>query len=69
MEVSVGKNNLMNMSYGDVLKMGFLLNWNTDHCDGCEISGGRCGFENNEFVCFCLDGPHQRTCTDGNYTG
>lgn len=58
---------LLRMSYSDVLKMGFTLNWGAQNCSNCETSGGRCGFESNEFVCFCPDGPHSETCKQGNF--
>ncbi|GAY32994.1 hypothetical protein CUMW_274460 [Citrus unshiu] len=46
-------------------EMGFLLNWTAHSCSNCEASGGRCGFSNNEFVCFCQDRPHLKACDDG----
>ncbi|XP_022923748.1 LEAF RUST 10 DISEASE-RESISTANCE LOCUS RECEPTOR-LIKE PROTEIN KINASE-like 1.2 [Cucurbita moschata] len=60
---------LLRKSYSDVLKMGFTLNWSAQNCSNCETSGGRCGFESNEFVCFCPDGPHLQTCKQGNFLG
>lgn len=57
---------LGSMNYTEILKMGFLLNWTAHSCSNCEASGGRCGFSNNEFVCFCEDRPHLKTCDDGN---
>ena len=60
---------LLNMNYTEVLKMGFLLNWNAHSCGSCEMSGGRCGINANEFVCFCDDRPHKKTCDDGNFMG
>ncbi|GMN34583.1 hypothetical protein TIFTF001_042078 [Ficus carica] len=56
---------LLNMNYTIVLKMGFFLNWNAHSCGSCEMSGGRCGINANEFVCFCDDRPHKKTCDDG----
>ncbi|XP_038894040.1 LEAF RUST 10 DISEASE-RESISTANCE LOCUS RECEPTOR-LIKE PROTEIN KINASE-like 1.2 isoform X2 [Benincasa hispida] len=56
---------LLRKSYSGVLKMGFSLNWNAQNCSNCETSGGRCGFERNQFVCFCPDGPHLKTCQEG----
>ncbi|KAM7280801.1 hypothetical protein ACFE04_007935 [Oxalis oulophora] len=53
---------LFGMSYTDVLEIGFLLNWTAQNCNSCERSGGRCGFDNKEFVCFCRDKPHSKTC-------
>ncbi|KAK7844419.1 leaf rust 10 disease-resistance locus receptor-like protein kinase-like 1.2 [Quercus suber] len=55
---------LLLMNYTEVLKMGFSLNW-SDDCSSCERSSGRCGFVNDEFVCFCHDQPHLKTCDDG----
>ncbi|KAL4633168.1 hypothetical protein ACB092_04G103000 [Castanea dentata] len=57
---------LLLMNYTDVLKMGFSLNWSAHDYNSCEKSNGRCGFKNNEFVCFCGDRPHLETCDDGN---
>ncbi|TQD82998.1 hypothetical protein C1H46_031431 [Malus baccata] len=56
---------LMQMNYTEILKMGFILNWTAQNCSNCERSGGRCGFDDNEFVCFCSDRPHVKTCDDG----
>ncbi|XP_044477118.1 LEAF RUST 10 DISEASE-RESISTANCE LOCUS RECEPTOR-LIKE PROTEIN KINASE-like 2.1 isoform X2 [Mangifera indica] len=58
--------NLWYMNYADILKMGFLLNWTAHSCSNCEASGGRCGFNNDIFVCFCQDRTHHKTCHDGN---
>ncbi|PON38956.1 Wall-associated receptor kinase [Parasponia andersonii] len=44
---------LLEMKYTEILKMGFLLNWTGHSCSSCKKSGGRCGFNENEFVCFC----------------
>uniref|UniRef100_A0A7N0UWD8 non-specific serine/threonine protein kinase n=1 Tax=Kalanchoe fedtschenkoi TaxID=63787 RepID=A0A7N0UWD8_KALFE len=55
-----------NITYTDILKTGFTLNWTANNCSGCENSGGRCGFDNNEFVCFCDDGPHVKACSKGS---
>ncbi|XP_039007369.1 LEAF RUST 10 DISEASE-RESISTANCE LOCUS RECEPTOR-LIKE PROTEIN KINASE-like 1.2 [Hibiscus syriacus] len=61
---------LLRMNYTDVLKLGFVLNWIAHSCSNCKRSGGRCGFGNtDEFVCFCSDGPHPKTCNDGNCIG
>ncbi|XP_058008459.1 uncharacterized protein LOC131182947 [Hevea brasiliensis] len=57
---------LYNKDYTEILKLGFLLNWTTHNCSSCERSGGRCGFENHEFVCFCHDQTHLNSCDDGN---
>ena len=56
---------LMQMNYTEILKIGFILNWTAQNCSSCQRSGGRCGFDNNEFVCFCSDRPHVKTCDDG----
>ncbi|KAF2295570.1 hypothetical protein GH714_033217 [Hevea brasiliensis] len=57
---------LFHKNYTEILKMGFLLNWTAHTCSTCEGSGGRCGFENHEFVCFCHDRTHLTSCDDGN---
>ncbi|XVE64030.1 hypothetical protein DITRI_Ditri07aG0068700 [Diplodiscus trichospermus] len=57
---------LLDMNYTEVLRMGFALNWTVYNCSNCMRSGGRCGFDStNEFVCFCSDGSHHKTCNDG----
>ncbi|EOY21088.1 Kinase superfamily protein, putative [Theobroma cacao] len=57
---------LLEMNYTQVLSMGFVLNWTAHSCSNCKRSGGRCGFDNtSEFVCFCSDGSHPKTCNDG----
>ncbi|XP_044476880.1 LEAF RUST 10 DISEASE-RESISTANCE LOCUS RECEPTOR-LIKE PROTEIN KINASE-like 1.2 [Mangifera indica] len=43
---------LWEMNNTEILKMGFLLNWTAHSCSNCEASGGRCGFDNDQFVCF-----------------
>ena len=68
-DVAVNFTSLLLMNYTEVLKMGFSLNWSAHDCSSCERSSGRCGFENNEFVCFCHDRPHLKTCNDGNSEG
>ncbi|XP_057992515.1 LEAF RUST 10 DISEASE-RESISTANCE LOCUS RECEPTOR-LIKE PROTEIN KINASE-like 2.1 isoform X1 [Hevea brasiliensis] len=55
---------LFHKNYTEILKMGFLLNWTAHTCSTCEGSGGRCGFENHEFVCFCHDRTHLNSCDD-----
>ncbi|CAL9031614.1 unnamed protein product [Prunus brigantina] len=64
-DVAVGVEALWQMNYTEILKMGFLLNWTAQNCSNCEKSSGRCGFKNNEFVCFCRDGPRSQTCDHG----
>ncbi|XVE58805.1 hypothetical protein DITRI_Ditri04bG0198400 [Diplodiscus trichospermus] len=57
---------LLGMDYSEILRMGFVLNWSEHSCSNCKGSGGRCGFnKTNEFVCFCSDGSHPKTCNDG----
>ncbi|KAK1571977.1 hypothetical protein Q3G72_025682 [Acer saccharum] len=54
--------NLLQMNYTEILKTGFFLNWTAHNCSSCEASSGRCGFNDNKFVCFCADKPHVETC-------
>lgn len=56
---------LLEMSYTEILKIGFILNWTAQNCSNCVTSGGRCGFNDNGFVCFCSDRTHDKTCDDG----
>ncbi|XP_039163793.1 LEAF RUST 10 DISEASE-RESISTANCE LOCUS RECEPTOR-LIKE PROTEIN KINASE-like 1.2 isoform X2 [Eucalyptus grandis] len=63
--VNANTTSLATMDYRKIMEMGFLLNWTAIDCSDCEESEGRCGFENNNFVCFCQDGPHSQTCNDG----
>ncbi|CAB4281309.1 unnamed protein product [Prunus armeniaca] len=65
-DVAVGVEALLQMKYTEILKMGFLLNWTAQNCSKCEKSSGRCGFKNNEFVCFCSDRPHSQSCDHDN---
>ncbi|KAF9667581.1 hypothetical protein SADUNF_Sadunf15G0038300 [Salix dunnii] len=51
--------------YTEVLKMGFRMSWTAHDCSACETSGGRCGFENREFLCFCRDRPRLISCDAG----
>ncbi|KAF6158286.1 hypothetical protein GIB67_001357 [Kingdonia uniflora] len=53
---------MIKMDYPEILKKGFLLEWNASHCSECEGSGGRCGFQKNDIICFCNDGPHPKSC-------
>ncbi|XP_061953925.1 LEAF RUST 10 DISEASE-RESISTANCE LOCUS RECEPTOR-LIKE PROTEIN KINASE-like 1.2 [Populus nigra] len=57
---------LLGENYGEALKMGFLMNWTAPNCSTCESSGGRCGFENNECICFCRDRPRLKSCDAGS---
>ncbi|KAK9091760.1 hypothetical protein Sjap_024937 [Stephania japonica] len=54
------------MKYTDLLKEGFLLNWNlnssSSSCDKCRESGGRCGHIEGQFMCFCRDHNHTISC-------
>ncbi|KAL3570822.1 hypothetical protein D5086_028071 [Populus alba] len=56
---------LLRANYTDVLKMGFLMNWTARNCSSCERSGGRCGYENTAFICFCSDRPRLESCDAG----
>ncbi|KAJ4974336.1 hypothetical protein NE237_007510 [Protea cynaroides] len=61
-----GMNNseLQEISNSALLKRGFLLKWTGNrNCSKCEASGGRCGFNNEEFWCFCPNGSHGVSCT------
>ncbi|KAK1281344.1 hypothetical protein QJS04_geneDACA003064 [Acorus gramineus] len=51
--------------YLQILKDGFLLNWNTSTCiDECLQRGGRCGYDTatNNAVCLCEDRVHFKKC-------
>ncbi|KOM54375.1 hypothetical protein LR48_Vigan10g026700 [Vigna angularis] len=62
MNASVNFTGLLRMNYIEILKMGFLLNWTALDCKYCEKSGGRCGFDGNQFLCFCNDKSYLRSC-------
>ncbi|XLR24309.1 hypothetical protein S83_052209, partial [Arachis hypogaea] len=62
-EVLEHKNYSMNVST-EILKMGFLLNWTSPDCQYCEKSGGRCGFDGYQFLCFCKDKSYLKSCGD-----
>ncbi|XP_058091447.1 LEAF RUST 10 DISEASE-RESISTANCE LOCUS RECEPTOR-LIKE PROTEIN KINASE-like 1.2 isoform X2 [Magnolia sinica] len=52
-------------AFGGVLEKGFELGWSSVlNCAACEESEGYCGNNksNGEFICFCKDGPHPRSC-------
>ena len=69
LNTSVNFTSLLKMNYIDVLKMGSVLNWTAPDCQHCEKSGGRCGFDNYKFMCFCKDKSYQKVCgDDGNIT-
>ncbi|KAK9072766.1 hypothetical protein SSX86_009201 [Deinandra increscens subsp. villosa] len=58
-------------NFTGVLERGFEMGWFAPYCDGCESSGGRCGFNRTlfQFRCFCPDGPHRVSCEqDGKET-
>ncbi|KAF2558318.1 hypothetical protein F2Q68_00013614 [Brassica cretica] len=45
----------LGITYIDILKRGFVLNWDAHSCVRCS---GRCGHnDSREFICFCPDGP------------
>ncbi|PON86969.1 Wall-associated receptor kinase, C-terminal [Trema orientale] len=50
------------VNYTELLMAGFSLVWYGDACANCKTSGGRCGFQNNQSLCFCPDGPHPTHC-------
>lgn len=56
---------LLAMNFTDVLRKGFVMQWNEFDCSGCKYSVGRCGSVDDEFICFCPDRQHSRTCYDG----
>ncbi|KAK9266754.1 hypothetical protein L1049_003557 [Liquidambar formosana] len=56
---------LWKTNYTEILKMGLVLNWTANNCSNCERSGGHCRFDDNEFLCFCSDRRHLKTCDDG----
>ncbi|RLN22363.1 hypothetical protein C2845_PM07G19400 [Panicum miliaceum] len=57
-------------SFAELLQGGFELNYDTHSqlCDGCERSGGWCGYRHNQtnggmnFTCFCDGGPATARC-------
>ncbi|KAK9106228.1 hypothetical protein Scep_023072 [Stephania cephalantha] len=55
------------VNYTSILQEGFLLNWSlntSSSCDACRQSGGLCGQIENQFMCFCSDHNHTRSCDD-----
>ncbi|XP_024641569.1 LEAF RUST 10 DISEASE-RESISTANCEUS RECEPTOR-LIKE PROTEIN KINASE-like 1.2 isoform X3 [Medicago truncatula] len=64
LNTNVNFTSLLKMNYIDVLKMGSVLNWTAPDCQHCEKSGGRCGFDNYKFICFCKDKSYQKVCGD-----
>nr|GLL21876.1 LEAF RUST 10 DISEASE-RESISTANCE LOCUS RECEPTOR-LIKE PROTEIN KINASE-like 1.2 [Ipomoea trifida] len=57
---------LVELNYTQVLKRGFVLQWDGSNCSECQKSGGNCGSYNNEFCCFCHNQIQNRTCPHGN---
>ncbi|XAR55973.1 Non-specific serine/threonine protein kinase [Bertholletia excelsa] len=55
---------LLRMNFTDVLRRGFVLQWNDSSCSKCRTSRGRCGSVSMEFICFCPDGLHSISCYD-----
>ncbi|XAR67538.1 Non-specific serine/threonine protein kinase [Bertholletia excelsa] len=56
---------LLGLNFTDVLRKGFVLQWSIeDGCSDCKAAGGRCGYANDKFTCFCSDRPHSKTCLD-----
>ena len=49
------------------LRNGFRLNWIASDCSECSSSGGRCGFDNDDysFRCYCTDRVHAAKCDTG----
>lgn len=64
-DVRANESSLTKMTTIDMVRMGFLVTWTADNCTECAGSGGRCGYENKEFVCFCPDGLHPKICGNG----
>ncbi|MED6176570.1 hypothetical protein PIB30_089520 [Stylosanthes scabra] len=46
------------------LRRGFLMNWRARNCSECSSSGGRCGFDEEEyaFICYCPDRIDSESC-------
>ncbi|XP_057988237.1 LEAF RUST 10 DISEASE-RESISTANCE LOCUS RECEPTOR-LIKE PROTEIN KINASE-like 1.1 isoform X2 [Hevea brasiliensis] len=59
---------IRNLDYKKLLRDGFTLKWIGlgYNCAECRRSGGHCGFEHQNSVCFCPDGSHSKHCNDGN---
>ncbi|RDX89887.1 LEAF RUST 10 DISEASE-RESISTANCE LOCUS RECEPTOR-LIKE PROTEIN KINASE-like 1.2, partial [Mucuna pruriens] len=64
--IAVNFTSLLRMNYTEILKMGFLLNWVAPYFQYCEKSGGHCGFDGNQFLCFYKDKSYLKSCGDGN---
>ncbi|KAL2959590.1 hypothetical protein AAZX31_18G275500 [Glycine max] len=50
----------------EALQGGFQIEWtgNYEECEKCTGSGGECGFDGNNFQCFCKDGPYSASCKE-----
>ncbi|XP_015966609.1 LEAF RUST 10 DISEASE-RESISTANCE LOCUS RECEPTOR-LIKE PROTEIN KINASE-like 2.5 [Arachis duranensis] len=48
----------------EALRRGFLLNWTAENCSECSSSGGRCGFDEEEYTfrCYCPDRIDSERC-------
>ncbi|KAB1205597.1 hypothetical protein CJ030_MR7G017769 [Morella rubra] len=51
-----------NVDYRKLLKNGFTLEWSGFDCVACQRSGGRCGYEKGDNVCYCHDRIHHSSC-------
>lgn len=58
---------LLDMNYTQVLKRGFILQWDEIDCRNCRRSGGRCGSSYNQFICYCNDHMSPSTCNEGTF--
>ncbi|KAK2968988.1 hypothetical protein RJ640_002253 [Escallonia rubra] len=51
------------IDYTKLLENGFTLEWSAAiSCTDCEKTGGYCGYNHTEVVCFCRDGEHSKRC-------
>ncbi|XP_047338407.1 LEAF RUST 10 DISEASE-RESISTANCE LOCUS RECEPTOR-LIKE PROTEIN KINASE-like 1.2 [Impatiens glandulifera] len=56
---------LLNMNFTDVLRNGFVLQWNDSLCSRCVRSGGDCRYNSTgEFICSCSGQSHSETCPE-----
>ncbi|KAG2710703.1 hypothetical protein I3760_04G040800 [Carya illinoinensis] len=66
MQSAVSGNLSTQAALSEAIDGGFTLGWNANdsRCDGCEVSGGQCGFNTstNAFVCHCKTGSSPLTC-------
>ncbi|XP_042493350.1 LEAF RUST 10 DISEASE-RESISTANCE LOCUS RECEPTOR-LIKE PROTEIN KINASE-like 2.1 [Macadamia integrifolia] len=56
---------LLDIGYSGLIDGGFQLQWNetaSSYCSECQGSGGRCGFYEEEFWCFCQGESHSQSC-------